>query len=150
MGTRLVASGGIWDLGSLSQYEDSFAEGDRGILDLELRYAPPSIAVQALEDAIRAAGVTLTRSLEVISGSTRLRIHFKKEIAPLLVLAIAVGAAIVIFAILISWKLYQVDPALFSWQLVLVIAMVITAFIVVIVLVARKGKVAAGPVVIGK
>jgi len=150
MGTRLIASGGIFDLANLGQYEDSFAEGDRGILDLELRMVPSGSAVQSLEDAIRAAGVTLTRSLEITGGSSHLRIHFKKEIAPLLVLAIAVGAAIIIFAILISWKLYKVEPTLFSWQLVLIIAMVIIAFIIVLVLVARKGRIAVGPVEVGK
>ena len=141
---RRIAGGGIWDLGKLANYETQFAEGDYGFVNLELRAFPGQGAIDALQSAITMAGVTLTRPIEVKGGSCNLRIHFQKQLAPLAIMAIIFAGALAICALMLSWGLYQkmseMDAGTFSWQIVLLIAVGIVAFVVVIIMVARKGR----------
>ena len=141
---RRIAGGNIWDLGSLASYETQFAEGDYGFLNLELRAFPGQTVIDALQSAITMAGVTLTRPIEAKGGSCNLRIHFQKQLAPLAIFAIIIGSAFAIAALLMSWGLYQkmseMDTGTFSWQIVLLIAVGIVAFVVVVIMVARKGR----------
>lgn len=150
MADVLIAEGGASDLINIGQYEDQFAEGDHGILDLYLGITPPDLVVDALETAIRGAGVILDR-IDVIPGdSSHMKIHFQKGIAPLVIIAGAVAVSLVIFFAVISWKLSKVSPTLITWQLVLIIVLAILAASVVTVLIARSGKVRAGKVAIGR
>lgn len=151
-----IAEGGAWDLTHLGDYEEYLAEGDEGYLDLHLRSVPDSWAVSALESALRAGGVALTRGLQIIpGGSCYLRISFRKGAWPLVpIAAVLLASAAAIVMLMIGWALYRVvssvPSTLFSWQMVLVVALVVAGVVVVTVLVARKGRASAGPVQIGK
>lgn len=146
----LIAEGGMWDLTGIGQYEDQFAEGDRGILDLHLSITPPDFVVSALESAIRGAGVIL-EGIDVIPGdSSHMRIRFQKGVAPLAIVAIAVAAIILIFGAIMAWKLFQISPTTITWQIVLIIVLAIVAASVVTVLIARSGRVKAGKLTVGR
>ena len=150
MAETLIAEGVMWDLTSLGIYEDQFAEGDRGILDLHLSITPSDFIVSTLEAAIRGAGVIL-EGIDVIPGdSSHMRIRFQKGVAPLAIVAIAVAAVILIFGAIMSWKLFQVSPTTITWQIVLIIVLAIVAASVVTVLIARTGRVKAGKVIVGR
>lgn len=145
-----IAEGGVLDLINIGQYEDQFAEGDHGILDLHLSITPPDFVVSALETAIRGAGVILDGIDVIPEDSSHMRIRFQKGIAPLMLVAAAVAASIVLFAAIIAWKLSKVSPAVITWQLVLIIVLAIVAASVVTIMIARSGRVKAGKVTVGR
>ena len=151
MALRTIATGGIFDLDNLDGYEEHFGEGEEGILDLELRFTPPGDIVQALESAIRQSGVTLTRSLQVThSSSPHLKIYFEKRLAPLMILAIAIGAALVLVALVVAWKLSKVDPETVAGMAWGTIILIIVGVIVAVIVVAVAGKIAFGKAQIGR
>lgn len=81
--------------------------------------------------------------------------EFEVTGTPLIPIILAIAAALVALGVLgllitVSIQISKVSPTMFSWQIVLVIAMVIAAIIVVLVLVARSGRIAAGPIKVGK
>lgn len=146
----LIAEGGALDLLGIGNYEDQYAEGDHGMLDLYLSITPPDFVVSALETAIRGAGVILD-GIDVIPGdSSHMRIRFQKGIAPLVIIAAAVAAVVVIIGAIIAWQLFKVSPTLITWQLVLIIVLAIVAASVVTIMIARSGRVRAGKVTVGR
>jgi len=44
---------------------------------------------------------------ELVTEGTHIKIYFRKSIAPLAIIAIAVAAVIVIMGLLLTWKLYK-------------------------------------------
>lgn len=123
----LIAQGTASDLLHLGQYEAVFAEGAEGRLDLELRLPAPASVVAALDAALRKAGIQ--QRVEAVGNS--LRIHFRKTLAPLAIIAIAVAASIVLLALLVAWKLYQVSPAAVSsgFLILLLAGLAVVAFV---------------------
>ena len=65
------------------------------------------------------------------------------------VLAGLAALGVVAFTIVSSVQVSRVDPTMFSWQLWLLIVAVIAAIAIMIILTARQGRIAAGPVQIG-
>lgn len=68
------------------------------------------------------------------------------------VLAVLGGLAalgIIAFTVVSSVQVSRVNPAMFSWQLWLLVVAVIAAIAIMIILTARQGRIAAGPVQIG-
>ncbi len=108
MAETLVASGGALNLGALSGYESRYAEGDRGRLDVSLRTGLPAPVVDGIEASIRAGGAVLTEPLSM-AGSV-LRVRFEKRLGALAIIAAAIAAAIVVVTLVLSWKLWRLDP----------------------------------------
>jgi len=109
---ELIASGNVWNLNSLGDYESRFAEGDRGRVDLQLHYAVPSQIVSGLDSALRAAGVKLTQRVEQTHSTPTIRIHFQKANPALVIIAIAAAASIVLIAAVFAWQLTKVPAPL--------------------------------------
>lgn len=105
-GLELVGSGTQADLENLGDFEAQYAEGQRGVLELRLKSVPwgADAVVAGIDTGLRSAGVTLSRDSERIGN--RVRIHFRKLIPPLLLIAaIVIGALLIL---LIGFSLYKV------------------------------------------
>lgn len=144
----LVAGGDASSLANLGQYENRFGEGDYGRLDLELKSSIAADIIAWLSDKLDDAGVPERRI--VVSGKI-IQIHFKKEIAPLVIIAAAIAASIIIFTLIASWQLLRLTPTgaavtIFGIPL-LVIAIVVGAIILIVYI---GGRIQAGAVTIGK
>jgi len=82
-------------------------------------------------------------------------VEFEVTGTPVHLILFAIAAAllalgILVATIIVSIKIAQIPAVMFSWQIWLLIALGIIAIVIVIVLVARKGRIRAGRVVIGK
>jgi len=107
MSDILLAEGNVWALSGLGGYESKLAEGDHARLDVSLRSSLPSSVVEGIGTAIRKAGVSLQGCWQ---EGTTLRIEATKKIGFLAIVAVAIAAAIVMVALVLSWKLYKLSP----------------------------------------
>jgi len=140
----LVATGDVSSLPDLEQYEDRFNEGDYGRLDLDLKSSIAADAITWLSNKLSEAGLT---KYKVAASDKILQIHFKKEIAPLAIIAWAIAAGIFIWFLIIAWKLWRLSAAA-SAAIAFGIPLLIVGAILLIVYIG--GKIVAGPVTIGK
>ena len=101
---ELIASGGILEAIQLSQYETYLAEGDRGLLELDLRLPIPQSIASELEDKLRQAGVS---DVSVITASPLLRVYFRKGFPWLAIIAAAVLGLIALAILIIGWRLFR-------------------------------------------
>ena len=102
-----VASGGIFDLGVLSSYESYLNEGDKGVLELDLRTTVSQSVVKQLENQLKQAGVEDAR---VTTGSPKVKIYFTKGF-PWLAIIVAIVLWLVVLAVLIvGWNLFKLVP----------------------------------------
>jgi len=152
---ELIATGGILDIHKIGDYDDRFAEGDEGMVDLEFEHMPDSIFIDALEQGLLAAGVTLTRGLELTEGSAHVKVWFRKEVPAVPVIAgVLVAIGIATLLIFVGWGLFKViskvDPTVMGWQIILAIAIIVIGLLVATVLIARSGRVQAGGVKVGR
>ena len=140
MAEQIIARGNAFNIQDIANYEDQFQEGDRGVLDFTCRIRPPQFIVDDLEQTLRASGVTLIGKPQITSGgSYHLLFTFEKRSAFLLIIALAIGAAILLLAIVAAWQLSRIDPAAFMWWLLLVIGVVLVAAVVVVPRLAKAG-----------
>lgn len=102
-----VAEGGFWELADLSQYEPYFEEGDRGLLELDLRLPISEDMAQELEDRLKEAGVP---DVKVRTASPMLRIFFKKGFPWLAVIAAIIIGLIVLAILIVGWRLFREVP----------------------------------------
>jgi len=107
MSDTLIAEGNVWALSSLGGYEDKLAEGDHARLDINLRSNLPQSVVDGIGVAIRKAGVSLQGCWQ---ERNTLRIEATKKIGFLAIIAVAIAAAIVMVAFVLSWKLFKLSP----------------------------------------
>lgn len=110
VGSILVAQGDASSLSSIGNYESSFREGDYGCLDLHLAVAPPSL-IKSAADGLNAFLLNKFEGYRLDVYPSLLRVHFKRGIAPLLIIALAVAAVILLVGIVLAWKLYKMSPA---------------------------------------
>lgn len=151
MGLRTIATGGIWNLHTLGDYDEQFEEGDEGVIDFTLRFIPPGNVVELLEATLLSSGVTLTRAIEVTTHSEpHLEIHFEKRLGALVYIAIAIAAAIAIFALIIAWKISQVSPGIITGLATGTLILIIVGVIVAVVVIAISGRFAFGKMRLGK
>lgn len=108
MAETLVASGGALDFRNIPGYEHRFAEGDCGRLEICLRTGIPGAVLDGIEASIRKAGATLTAPLRMVGNV--LHISFQKKLGALAICAGAVAAVILVAGLVISWKLWNLDP----------------------------------------
>lgn len=102
-----VAEGGFLQLANLSQYEPYFEEGDRGLLELDLRLPVSEGVAQELEDMLTEAGVP---DVKVRTASPMLRIFFRKGFPWLAVIAAIIIGLIVLAILIVSWRLFREVP----------------------------------------
>jgi len=152
---EMIATGGILDIHTIGDYDDRFAEGDEGMVDLEFDHMPDSLFIDALEQGLLAAGVTLTRGLELVEGSAHVKVWFRKEVPAVPVIAgVLVAIGIATLLIFVGWGLFKViskvDPTILGWQMIAAISIIVIGLLIATVLIARSGKVQAGRVTVGK
>lgn len=143
MAYRQIANGTASDVEHLGDYQGAFPEGSRGYVELELRSELATGIVGWLDERLGYLGVP---EKQVIVDGRFIQIHFKTEIAPLVLIAGAIAASIILVMLVVSWKLFKLQPA----AAVGISVFVIIAVLVVLVLIATRGRLAAGPVAIGK
>ena len=97
-----VASGSILDSGQLS--DDYLEEGQRGLLELDLRVTPSSWMVSELQSRLVNAGV---EEVHVSTGSPLIRISYRKGFPWLAVIVAAVLALTVLAVLIIGWRFYR-------------------------------------------
>jgi len=144
---QVIAEGTANDITALGNYEGSFEEGSRGYLQVDLKSSVAADVMSWLDDALEKAGVP-EKKLEVSGNS--LLIHFKKEIAPLVLIAGAIAACILIAGLIIAWKLWKLTPGIVVGISTLAIIAIIFAIIAAVVVIAKTGRLIAGPVKVGK
>ena len=102
-----VAEGSFWQLADLSQYEPYFEEGDRGLLELDLRLPVSEGVAQDLEDMLIEAGIL---DVKVRTASPMLRIFFKKGFPWLAVIAAIIIGLIVLAILIVGFRLFREVP----------------------------------------
>lgn len=142
MAYKLVASGTADDVRQLGDYQGRFPEGSRGYVELELRSELAANIIRWLDERLEVLGIP---ERKVVVEDRFLRIYFKTEVAPLVLIAGAIGASILLVALVVTWKLFKLEPA----PVIGITVFVILAILAVIALIAIRGRLAAGPVKLG-
>lgn len=104
MSYKLMASGGILDAGQISNYESLLAEGDRGLVELDLRLPVPQSIASELESKLRQAGV---EDVRVSTASPMLRIYFRKGFPWLAIIAATILGIIALAVLIVGWRLFK-------------------------------------------
>ncbi len=105
MSYQTIASGGKTDFYNIVQYDDSFEEGDRGILRMNFTTAISDSILSSIENELINRGVQEAR---VTRSRNTVDIHFRKAIPALVVILAVITALILTLAvILISWKIFR-------------------------------------------
>jgi len=102
-----VAEGSFWQLADLRQYEPYFEEGERGLLELDLRLPVSEDVAQQLEDKLKEAGVA---EVKVTTASPMLKIYFKKGFPWLAVIAAITIGLIVLAILIVGFRLFKEVP----------------------------------------
>lgn len=139
MAYNLVARGDVSSITSLGDYQGSFEEGDRGYLDLHLSASSSDILGFAVNE-LNAHLLNRIEGYKLESLPSLLRLHFKVAILPLVIIAAAVAAVIVLWGLIIAWKLYKMSPigAITSVAvMILIFALAATAAVAVIITARR-------------
>ena len=101
MAYEQIASGGILDATELASYESQLAEGDRALLELDLRLPVSAGVAQTLEDQLKQRGIPEVR---VVTASPMLRIYWRKGFPWLFVIATLV---LLLAILIIGWRLFK-------------------------------------------
>ena len=104
MAYELVGSGGILDAAELSQYEASLAEGQRGLLELDLRLPVSASVAAQLENELRQRGVL---DVSVSTASPMLRVSWRKGFPWLAVIAAVVLGLVILAILIIGWRIFR-------------------------------------------
>ena len=104
MAWQKIASGGILDVADIERYETDIAEGQRGLLEFNLRTVAPEWAVSELQSQLVQRGV---KEAQVSISSPVLRISWRKGFPWLAVIAGIILAIAVLAILIISWSLYK-------------------------------------------
>jgi len=113
---ELIAENLGQDLSTLENYEVYYKEGDRGEVRLYLSENLPEDRIQLLEGELLNQGVVLTEPIKQVTRC--LYIKFEKRLAPLAIIAIAVGGIAVIGGALLGWQIFkstQLGVPLWVW-----------------------------------
>lgn len=129
MSYEMVANGQLVDIPRMKDYEFAFEEGQRGLIQLNLRTSVPSSVAKELENQLKQKGVAEAR---VTTGSPRLNIYFRKGFPWLAVIAATILALAVLAVLILSWSIFrQVVPESLQSSIsiagILVILLVIAA-----------------------
>ena len=104
MAWERIASGGLLDARDIERYEAYIIEGQRGLLELDLRAPAPDYIVAELQSQLQKAGV---REAQVTTGSPLLRVSWRKGF-PFLPVVVGIILGLIMLAILIvGWRLFR-------------------------------------------
>ena len=104
MAWEQIASGGLLAATDIERYEASIGEGQRALLELDLRAPTPDYIVSELQSQLRKAGV---REAQVTTGSPLLRVSWRKGF-PFLPVVVGIILGLIVLAILIvGWRLFK-------------------------------------------
>lgn len=108
MTLELVAQGGVGSLFGLGQYEGQYQEGDRGVLLIEMSLIPPGLKSGLTLALENTPGFNLTHPVDSLPGRI-IRIRYKKGLAPLALLVLALGIFFVgaILLLVTAWALFR-------------------------------------------
>ena len=140
---RLVAQGTVSDIGDLGQYEGHFTEGSQGYLEVNLESELAANVVGWLDSELEGLGVP---GHKVTTEGTNVYISFRKEIAPLMLIAIAITGIIALIGLVIAWKLWKLSPG----QVVLSALAVVAIIAAVVAVIAIFGGLAYKGLKLGK
>lgn len=112
-----VAQGSVLDLYSgMHQYDALIPEGNRAMLQLNLRLPVSRSVAGEIESALKAAGVP---DVKVTTGSPVLRIYFRKGFPWLVVIVGVILPLLIVLAItVVSWQLFKEEPLVGSALLI--------------------------------
>lgn len=134
MAYELIASGGIIDVLQFSQCESLLAEGDRSLVELDLRWSPPVGVASELENKLRQEGV---EDVRVTVASPMLRIYFRKGFPWLAVIAAIILATIVLLVLVTGWRIFrEVVPEPLQFP----VALLVIGIAAVGIALAQKGR----------
>jgi multidrug efflux pump subunit AcrB len=88
----------------LATYEGQLGEGQRALIEVDLRLSPPSWAISGLEDQLKARGIP---DVSVNSASPMVQIHFRKGFPWLAIIAAVILATIVLAVLIVGWRLFR-------------------------------------------
>ena len=136
MAYELVAQGTGLNANELANYENYLQEGQRGMLQLNLRWPVNQGTVNGLEDVLREEGV---EEVKVTSADSALKIEFRQG-SPWLIVIVTVILGIMAIAILvIGWKFFrEVTSTLPPTTISLAVIAVIVIGVLAIVLLRRR------------
>ena len=126
----LIATGSALELGNLGDYEGRLDEGDRGLLELDLRWGVSGQAAGELQSRLSRAGVTDAR---VARAGSVLRIYWTKGFPWLAVIAAAIVAIIVLIILVVGFRLFR-EVAKVIPPVPLAIGLIVAAVLTVVVL----------------
>jgi hypothetical protein len=104
VGYELCASGGILDAAGIGNYENYLDEGQRGLLELDLRLPVSQGVAQELESKLRQAGV---EDVRVTTASPLMRVYFRKGFPWLAVIVAAIAAIAILAVMIVGWRLFR-------------------------------------------
>lgn len=104
MAFKLLANGWLLDAVELSSYESQLAEGDRALLELDLRLPVSASVAQSLEDQLRLRGIPEVR---VVTASPMLRVYWRKGFPWLAIIAAAALGLITLAVLIVGWRLFK-------------------------------------------
>ena len=99
----LIAAG--QDINELPQYESTLEELDKGEVRFYLDHPVSEDVLRSIEEDITSQGVILTGP--ILQDAGMIIVPFQKALAPLLIIAGAVAAGIVVFAGVLGWQLFS-------------------------------------------
>ena len=112
MAYEFVASGGILDVTQISQYESCLGEGQRGLVELDLRLPVSQSVAAELENKLKQAGVEEVR---VTTASPLLRVYFRKGFPWLAIIAATILGIVALAVMIAGWRLFK-DVVPEEWQ----------------------------------
>jgi hypothetical protein len=140
----LIAQGTASSLERIGEYQAQFEENSAGYLQIQLRSAVAGDAIGWLRDKLSTLGVV--KGDVIVEGSI-VRINFQTKIAPLVLIAAAIAACIVIVALVVAWKLYKLSPlAAVGISAGIVILIAALCLLAVVLITKFGGRVSAGPI----
>ena len=143
---QLITAGTGGDVKRIGDYEGYFEEGAKGYIELELRSQIAVDIIGWLDDKLDAIGVPAS-AVEV--KGRYVYISFEKGIAPLVLIAGAIAATIFLIALIVAWKLFKLSPEVVAGLTTGVILLIIGGVLLVLFLIATRGRLLAGPVQVG-
>jgi len=104
MSWEQIASGGLLDAKDIEKYEVYIGEGQRALLELDLRAPAPDYIVAELQSQLQKASV---REVQVTTGSPLLHISWRKGF-PFLPVVVGIILGLIVLAVLIiGWRLFR-------------------------------------------
>lgn len=104
MGYELLGSGGLLDAGQIVQYDNYIGEGQRALVELDLRLPVSAGVAQELENKLKQAGV---EDVRVTTASPLVRIYFRKGFPWLAVIVAAVAAMAILAVLVVGWRIFR-------------------------------------------